>query len=177
MNEETRRKIEHTADAIREDLDYHHNSELADFIDRIGGTLIMTSALDILEDAALIKTGEHSFLMKVREDQTNERITFTIAHALGHLFLHCGYRYVLEMWEALPVNEILLPNASNEQELQAHAFAKALLMPEDLFKFYIHTHEKDGFINMRDVAKHFHVSYDTAKYRAKELDLIASAIL
>ena len=177
MNEETRRKIEHTADAIREDLDYHHNSELADFIDRIGGTLTMTSALDILKDVALMKTGEHSFLMKVREHQTNERITFTIAHVLGHLFLHCGYHYVLEMWEALPVNEILLPNASNEQELQANAFAKALLMPEDLFKFYIHTHEKDGFINMRDVAKHFHVSYDTAKYRAKELDLIASAIL
>lgn len=177
MNEETRRKIEYTADAIREDLDYHHNSELADFIDRIGGTLTMTSALDILKDVALMKTGEHSFLMKVREHQTNERITFTIAHVLGHLFLHCGYHYVLEMWEALFVNEILLPNASNEQELQAHAFAKALLMPEDLFKFYIHTHEKDGFINMRDVAKHFHVSYDTAKYRAKELDLIASAIL
>lgn len=177
MNEETRRKIEHTDDAFREDLDYHHNSELADFIDRIGGALIMTSALDILRDAALMKTGEHSFLMKIREHQTNERITFTIAHALGYLFLHCGYHYVSEMWEALPVNEILLPNASNEQELQANAFAKALLMPEDLFKFYIHTHEKDGFINMRDVAKHFHVSYDTAKYRAKELDLIASAIL
>ena len=177
MNKETRRKIEHTADAIREDLDYHHNSELADFIDRIGGALIMTSALDILKDAALMKTGEHSFLMKVREHQTNERITFTIAYALGHLFLHCGYHYVSEMWEALPVNEILLPNVSNEQELQAIAFAKALLMPEDLFKFYIHTHEKDGFINMRDVAKHFHVSYDTGKYRAKELDLIASAIL
>lgn len=72
MNEETRRKIEHTAAAIREDLDYHNNCELADFIDRIGGTLTMNSTLDILKDAALIKTGEHSFLMEVREHLTKE---------------------------------------------------------------------------------------------------------
>lgn len=131
----------------------------------------------------------------------NFRGRFTLAHELGHHFLH---RYILEQYnlKAIDDNEsINVVGFSNDHlryfEYQANKFASLLLMPEKIFSEYaqkvmnemdIHKgyvyddyqySPNEGFFNhitaedfVNRVAKHFKVSYEAARYRLRGLNLL-----
>ncbi len=173
MKRDTRMKIDKTADMIREDLQFKGADHLIDFINNIGGTVNETDELDYLIDGQIKKTGDLSFEIEMRKNQSPERKNFTLAHELGHLFLHFGYKYVPEKWNKYTCDNVLYRSQSNEMEYQANEFAAAFLMPEDEFRSYIDENAKNNHINMRDVARHFKVSYDAAMNRAKWLGILA----
>ncbi|MBQ7382457.1 MAG: ImmA/IrrE family metallo-endopeptidase [Paludibacteraceae bacterium] len=152
--------------------------------------------------------GEYSYAEKTiylnireRSKGPTVRERFTLAHELGHHFLH---RYILEQYNYTPAEDqdsLNVVGASNDQiryfECQANKFASYLLMPGnvlqkyakevmlhfDIRKDYVYDDgqysQTEGAFNHRtatrfveNVASHFYVSKEAARYRLKELDLL-----
>ena len=131
----------------------------------------------------------------------NVRERFTLAHELGHHFLH---RRILEQYHYTAAEDqetINIAGASNTQiryfESQANKFASFLLMPGNVFADYAQEvmlsmnirkgfvyddnqySQSEGAFNHRTaldfiskVADHFYVSKDAARYRLKALGLL-----
>lgn len=59
------------------------------------------------------------------------RQRFTIAHELGHLHLHSGHQLILDRLVRVNFRDAASSTASDWEEMQANAFAAALLMPKD----------------------------------------------
>jgi Zn-dependent peptidase ImmA (M78 family) len=97
----------------------------------------------------------------VAENETYTRKAFTIAHELGHFFLHqqrdADFFYRAE---ALQMEQDAI------EETEANAFAAALLMPKNLVKRYW-----EQFKSTTIIAYMFKVSHIAAHYRLVNLGL------
>lgn len=149
--------------------------------------------------------GEYSYADKTiylnAFEENKERRRFTIAHELGHHYLH---RNILEQYDYKTIEEnetINIVGADNVHsqyiEIQANKFASYLLMPGELFVFYAREQMKhmgikkgrvrdddqyspsEGYFNhviamefMGKVADFFKVSKEAAKYRLIALGLL-----
>ena len=96
------------------------------------------------------------------------RRNFTIAHELGHLFLHMGYQIDEELWKNSD-NMILNRFGNSERELEANEFAAAFLMPEKEYKRIAEKYSEGNTVFIRKVAEYFNVSVEAASYRGKWL--------
>lgn len=97
----------------------------------------------------------------VNDDISTNRITYTIAHELGHHFLHRDYirsNNYLPMPRRDRYNDI-----KPKEEIEADTFAANLLVPLFMLKEY-----KD-FANERELARLFFVSEEVIRFR---LDLL-----
>ncbi len=137
------------------------------FVEKLGGKVIKETGIS---DGSIQKTGD-SFVIKVSSFQDERRRRFTIAHELGHLFLHMGFRTCDEIWQSS--KEVYYREGTSEQEYQANEFAASLLMPKkeflDVFKRYT---DSDHMVDIRAVAEYFNVSIEAALNRGKFLELI-----
>jgi len=87
------------------------------------------------------------------------RRRYTIAHELGHYFLH---RHQEKFFE----DHVFFRGAGRStQEWEANAFASEILMPEEEFKRLVH----DGIDDIDKLARNFGVSTLALRIRAKEL--------
>lgn len=77
---------------------------------KLGGR-VESSAMNNVSDACVKKQND-GFIIFVSPFQSAERRTFTIAHELGHLFLHMGYQINGELWEKSD-NLVFYENAKN----------------------------------------------------------------
>ena len=132
----------------------------------------MVSSLDdcslgVFSDGKIEKQGD-SFSISVPTNQSNARKNFTIAHELGHLFLHMGYKIDRELWES-PENKVYNRSGNSEFELQANEFAAAFLMPKELYKRVMDENTVGNAVYIAKVAQYFNVSIDAASYRGKWL--------
>lgn len=118
-----------------------------------------------LSGAFLITNGQPVILYNSADGEVRQR--FTIAHELGHFILHSrpGDTKIL-------FRDDRSSKGTNIAEIQANAFAAALLMPEhvvrDKVKEHItgiHSDEIDGY------ARHFKVSSQAMGYRLADLGL------
>ena len=141
--------------------------DVAKFADSLGVKVFATSDLEDYESGAIVREND-KYVIYVNETHTPERQRFTIAHELGHYFLH---REKLQKEDHGIVDTIKiasgLPQLSRrdgvttKQETQANAFAAELLMPEEIFKkIYKETN------TIEEVAAHFRVSSEAAAVRA-----------
>jgi predicted transcriptional regulator len=96
-----------------------------------------------------------------------ERDRFTIAHELGHLFLHYPRVKRLHPDEEMIATRWVDESDPEQQraEWEANWFAAAFLMPKDAF---IQTFQRE---DIEDLAQKFGVSVPAAKVRAKSLGL------
>ncbi|WP_308755980.1 ImmA/IrrE family metallo-endopeptidase [uncultured Bacteroides sp.] len=122
------------------------------------------------------------------------RFRFTLAHELGHYFLHTKY---LSDYKAENIDTILNLNAEisnsiiKRMELQANIFASNLLMPDIAFyalvkQRYLYDKIKGGILILDDqscniktfhrvtseISSFFNVSKESAKYKLQELGLL-----
>lgn len=103
------------------------------------------------------RTVPHSKLMQIRQDvydrlcEGRGRDRFTVAHEIGHLFLHGG-RSFARTWDA---NQKIYRNS----EWQADTFASALLVDDQLLL-------QCG--SVAEVAERFGVTPDAARVRFKQ---------
>ena len=88
-----------------------------------------------------------------------KRQRFTLAHELGHFFLH--------RWKCQNFTDKMLfrKNETSPMEVEANNFAADLLMPEREFRDYIG--EKSS--KVEELAEHFAVSALAVRVRAKKL--------
>lgn len=108
---------------------------------------------------------DHDFTVYLPPHTSQMRDRFTIAHELGHYFLH----------HRAPDEHIVGRRTGsftrlgrNVPETQANVFASNLLMPAGPFRLAFNNYDRD----LSAVANHFQVSVPAARVRAEYLDLL-----
>lgn len=147
-------------------------TNIDDVVRTIGGTIVEKNNFDDLCDGTIIKDGTNSFRIAISPYQNSQRRAFTIAHELGHLFLHMGYRTNPSLWETQD-QRVFRRFGSSEQEYQANEFAAALLMPKDAYKRVLMENAENGRVDMAVIANHFNVSQAAAINRGRFLGYLA----
>jgi Zn-dependent peptidase ImmA (M78 family) len=108
-------------------------------------------------------------LIGVNSDEAEVRQRFTIAHELGHFFLH-------------PEQDAFVDYRDNKhgimrtaREKQANMFAAALLMPRKLLIKDFRTITKNGFSDdeLHELARRHDVSEDAMRFRLINLNVLA----
>ena len=120
--------------------------------------------------AGLISKRDHATRIFVEQSDPPYRKRFSIAHELGHHFLHLveDGEIVDRRADMFREREVSVESMSEErlQEIQANWFAAALLMPEDLVRMEWQTRP-----DIRHMAELFNVSEEAMGYRLDALNL------
>ncbi len=167
MNNEIRILINNlTQDII--DL-YHIDVPIQDIdeVVRLLGGSIEVNDGELLIDGSIRKKDD-GFVIFVSPYQSNERRRFTIAHELGHLFLHMGYKISPELWNEQS-NTTYYRSGDSLMEYQANEFAAALLMPKKAYKEIMDQYTKGNIVETDKIANYFGVSISAASNRGKYL--------
>ena len=145
--------------------------DVASFAKTLGLKTYLTSELKDNESGALVKEND-GFSIYINERHPINRQRFTIAHELGHYFLHRdklkkenqGIVDTIKAVEGMPHITRIKGNGSNKEEKEANRFAARLLMPKSIFKrVYKSTN------SIEEVAEKFRVSVQAAAVRANEV--------
>lgn len=118
---------------------------------------------DDISGKVIIDSDSKKFEIYVNKKESEERKRFTIAHELGHVFLHASSKgtYQDTFYRGQCYDEF------DRLEYQANLFASSLLMPKDTVKKLW-----NDFKKIEPISKFFVVSEDAAKIRLKNLELL-----
>jgi len=120
--------------------------------------------------------GAFEVLLAPNQPETRER--FTLAHELGHLFLHMNFLDA-EQWQAagsyLDGAFRRSDGDYSEEELQANEFAASLLMPEPEFRRLAQENFDTGSskYKLTGIANYFGVSLEATRNRGRWLGMFA----
>lgn len=117
-------------------------------------------------------------IIGVNQSNHPRRQRFTIAHELGHLFLHHGPgdSLTVDHFVRLNFRDKVSSMATNEQEIQANAFAAALLMPRQFVTDEVDSADGVGLSAdklVQVLAGRFDVSKDAMSFRLINLGLLS----
>lgn len=120
----SRQQIQTFAESIRQGLGYEQGDSLDGVIQRLGGDLLYVG-VDHRDGPSIIVRSPRSFEIKVFVASQLEQARVSLAHELGHYFLHSqsGQKPI----EAPFFGE-------GQVEIEANWFAYAFLMPEEEFR-------------------------------------------
>lgn len=157
----SKKQIAQIADRVREvsKFDPIKETNFEKIVQAFGGTIELSSNQS-LEDTINV-TGKFKFSITLDENATEERKRFTMAHELGHYFLHSKQGKT-------PLTAHRLGTSLAEQE--ANFFAACLLMPEEEFRRQWEKCSGDpDSVRISKMANIFHVSTAAAAARADHL--------
>lgn len=137
-------------------------------VERIGGHIKYISFLDV--DAMIKKHGD-SFIILVDAMQPKTRQRFSIAHELGHLFLHLGFDDSTFWNSVKDEDSTRFRDGISFEEREANQFAAELLMPKSEFKMVSYNNLIDNIYYIDSIAEYFGTSVDAVKYRGINLGL------
>ncbi|PUB27685.1 uncharacterized protein DUF955 [Promicromonospora sp. AC04] len=137
------------------------------------GVKLVHESLDPTVSGLLLREGGTK-LIAVNSGHHRRRQRFTVAHELGHLQMHKG-EYIVDSTVRVNRRDGLSSMATNDEEIEANAFAAALLMPRSL------VHEAIGRLRASQMAnparatellaEQFGVSTEAMGYRLINLGL------
>ncbi|MCK4621324.1 MAG: ImmA/IrrE family metallo-endopeptidase [Desulfuromonadales bacterium] len=97
-------------------------------------------------------------IVAINKAKPFNRIRFTLAHELGHIFLHHDKRDIYDGEKVRELDELgqeELPSCTPAKETEANIFASELLIPlEQLKKFAKQGYELDKLAEIFQVSKH-----------------------
>lgn len=128
--------------------------------------IIEKSLSNEISGLLIIKDG--NVVIGVDSDQSIQRKRFTVAHELGHYFLHRQFKHTF-------VDEVFARSGnSNQIEREANAFAAALLMPKALIQRAITSNNWNNIDDeeINALSKKFNVSGVSMTYRLVNLNII-----
>ena len=136
-------------------------------VKKIGGRVEESLDIDNMFDGSIRKQDD-GFIIYISPFQSTERRKFTIAHELGHLFLHMGYRINSDLWNK-QMDATYYRAGDSLLEYQANEFAAALLMPKKIYKVIMDQHTIGNEVETDKIASYFGVSISAASNRWKFL--------
>ena len=136
-------------------------------VKKIGGRVEESLDIDNMFDGSIRKQDD-GFIIYISPFQSTERRKFTIAHELGHLFLHMGYRVNSDLWNK-QMDATYYRAGDSLLEYQANEFAAALLMPKKIYKVIMDQHTIGNEVETDKIASYFGVSISAASNRGKFL--------
>lgn len=168
MNDELRMLINNLTQDIIELYDIQVPIQnINDVVEKLGGRIEESFNIDNMSDGSIRKQDD-GFVIFVSPFQSRERKKFTIAHELGHLFLHMGYRINLELWNRQE-NATYYRAGDSLEEYQANEFAAAFLMPKNKYKEIMDQNTVGNMVETGKIADYFGVSVSAASNRGKFL--------
>jgi Zn-dependent peptidase ImmA (M78 family) len=173
MDAERRGQIDRLADQIRTALELLRCPiDVEGAVNRLRGEIHTVPATD--HEAKIRKQGQ-GFVIELAPTSSDERRRFNIAHELGHLFLHMGYKINPSKWNSVDeyLDSPLYRFGFSEEEYEAHEFAGAFLMPAPEFKRVAFNHKKSGAYDIHPIAAHFQVSAPAASTRGRWLGVFS----
>ena len=129
---------------------------------------------DLGEDcsAVLVRNGDRAIVGVNKEHHLNRR-RFSIAHEIGHFVLHRGDTYVDKGYR-VHFRDLESGSATKREEMEANAFAAALLMPAEWVRHAFNQQpfdlNEDG--GLENLARKFKVSAQAMAYRLINLEMI-----
>lgn len=106
----------------------------------------------LLKDGyTLCKNGVYIILYS-KENSYDERLNWTLAHEVGHIYLNHE-------------------NDDSKEEIEAHWFAAELLAPEIIIRAIARQRNEIGIkLNVFDIQELFHISYKASKKRVSSIN-------
>lgn len=172
MNSTKRDLINAIAIKIRNILNVDtDNFDIETLVEKIDGTLVYNDFS--INEAEITKSAEDSsnkFEIMINNNFNSQRIRFSIAHELGHLFLHMKYLINPEEWNSIEPGTSHARNTNipySRYEAEANEFAASFLMPKERFLQVA----EENFYNLNKISSIFNVSVESAKIRGKVLGI------
>jgi Zn-dependent peptidase ImmA (M78 family) len=134
------------------------------------------------ESGFILRDGKR-IIIGVNTRTSLRRQRFTIAHEIGHLLLHDGKPIIIDHAVRVDWRDDRSSLATDDQEIEANAFAAELLMPSSLIFEHLESYVKgireDGEPISRDdliaeLARTFNVSAEAMGYRLINLAILAT---
>lgn len=163
VKSELRDRIEQFAIVVRTRLKLSSPLNMLEVVKKLG---ITVNPLENINYDARISEKNGNFCIDYDEHQIFERQQFSIAHELGHLFLH-KFNNINHR------NVYYRQNGNTSQtEWEANEFAAAFLMPRrEFIDFCLSNADNTGTISLKVIAKHFCVSIQAVRVRGSVLGL------
>lgn len=147
--------------------------DIDEVVGKMGGKIIKVASMPIDKEGAISKSDDgNGFIIYVSKFQSDVQRKFTVAHELGHLFLHMGYLTDTEKWNECCEKKFYRSRKATDLEYQANEFAAALLMPQELYREEMERNTNGTTVNTTAIADYFGVSVSAASYRGKFLGLL-----
>ncbi len=176
----SRETIDKVSDIVRKILKFDTPAyDPLKAIELLDGAIVY-DIFDECIDASIEKSQDadpQEFVIHLNANKPFYRTRFSLAHELGHLFLHMGFR--TERWknaesfkDSIYYRTLYRKDENySEEESEANEFAAAFLMPTEQFKNEIFTCTKNGKIDFFSVSNKFEVSEQATINRAKFLGI------
>lgn len=160
-------QIEDFAEAIVNRMGIMAGEPLNSVVERLGGSIHPQGIIELgnTSDGSIQIEDDASFKIFLPNHTGRERDRFTVAHELGHYFLH--FLYPRSLSPNGPQRLKAARAGSGPVERQANSFAAAFLMPAKQFRAAYSELAGDIYL----VANRFGVSRAAAKIRAETLEL------
>lgn len=128
---------------------------------------------DDLQDniSGVLFAESNPIIIGVNSHHHYNRKRFSIAHELGHYFRHLA---VSQLFIDVFLRDERSAKGIDPQEMDANAFAAALLMPKEAIFKYLHEYPTDPHdeVDIRRMAARFRVSPQAMIIRLTRLDLV-----
>ena len=141
-----------------------------------GAVTCLGGTLRVMPDPgfeAMVEKCDAGFRITLAEEPIEARQRFSIAHELGHLFLHMGYLVDEKKWASITDyrDSVYYRFGYTEEEYEANEFAAALLMPSAEFDAVARRYALGTSYDVTAIARHFGVSAPAARVRGRFLGL------
>lgn len=172
MNRARREQINNLADMIRTTCQLPVPVDVDEAVSRLNGRIVTS---EDPEFEAKIEKENRGFVITLSDQAHRNRRRFSVAHEMGHLFLHMGYLVDEEKWGSVGTytDSVYYRYGYNTEEYEAHEFAAAFLMPRSEFIQVANQHRSGDSYQIGPIAEHFKVSVDAAKNRGRWLGLFS----
>lgn len=149
-------------------------TDLDNFVNNIGGSIIYDYMDQDYFQKSFLKKVNDSFCIYLSPTKDVRTKRVKISQEIGHLFLHMGYKTNASLWNTFGDNQIYENHKSYslEKQIDANAFAFALLMPKTEYTRILNLYTCDGKANMIKIADYFGVAVSYAIMRGEDLGLI-----
>lgn len=173
MTGEKRKSINRFAEGLRNQLGIDNevgDFDIAEIVTNLGGRIEYFSSPTDFEK--VVKEEDSNFVIRINRDNADTRKRFSIAHELGHLFLHMKFSNE-ERWQAIECGQGYkrTPGLYSVTEEEANEFAAAFLMPKSAFIKIAQDNSDQEYYYPQKIADHFNVSEESARYRGRNLGL------